>query len=129
MTRVAAFVLVILVAGCGSPAIDQSAKALGEALIDASVSGEALSLANSTSFPAVVRFGPSLPQKLASMRPLLSSGCSVEMIPKAAAIGSFWDTHHLYFVCSNRRVLGIRLRYSSRLEKFHVRGYWTPRSL
>ncbi len=78
-------------------------------------------------FEGVVIIGDGLADRLFNLASTFREGCSSEAFSGPSPVhGQFWDTHHLYFVCEGKKILGVRLKYQNRIDKFHIRGYWSP---
>ena len=79
---------------------------------------------------AVVHIGNGLKRKLATIGVSLNGSCSVIGVsgdaPKPIGDGSASD--HILISCGGKHVLGLRLMLEAKLNKFHVIGFWSPRS-
>ncbi len=100
---------------------------LGERLMESVVEHPEILLNKKRDFEGVVIIGEGLAAQLFNLASTFREGCTSEAIAGPSPVhGEFWDTHHLYFVCDGKRALGIRLKYEKRIDKFHIRGFWSP---
>ena len=119
------FFIIILFLACASP--DEKfvgAKEIGDYLISATIDGSLNSI-NPKNHPGIVLVGKSLKNQLNELKPKFSNDCITEVQKGDAGVGDGTATHHIFLVCGETRLIGIRLKYDEKYNSFHILGYWT----
>ena len=117
--------IIIFLSACASP--DQKfidAKEIGNYLISATLDGN-LNSTDPKNHPNIVLVGQSLKNKLTELKPRFSKNCVTEVEKGDADVGNGTATHHLFLVCGETKLIGIRLKYDEKYNSFHILGFWT----
>ena len=121
------FLFVVLLIGCeNTEELNSKAAQVGEYLLD-SVSSGGLERTGSGDHPGIVSLNKNLQSKLISLKPTFNASCGtvVNTGDVRGELGDGAATHHMYITCDNEKIIGIRLKYDSEEESFHILGYWT----
>lgn len=76
----------------------------------------------------IVNIGPKLIQKLDEISQKENKKYMIKTFSGDVEQGDSTATHHILISNGQDNVLGIRLKYDKKLDKFHILGFWTPRN-
>ena len=102
----------------------------GQYLVTRTLNGTAREMLNQeNSLPHVIAVGPSLAEKLDTLRgEFAASQMTYEVHRGDAAfpLGDGGPGYQLYFLANGKGILALRLGYDIFEDKFRIWGYWTP---
>ena len=116
-----ALFFIVVVSCTNNQQHDAAAVAVGDYLLESTLSGDIFKSPN-IGHANIVRIGDGLKGKLMELNPKLNQKCSTVLD------GEFDDseaTHRVKIVCEKKPLLGIRLKYDSDYNSFHILGWWT----
>lgn len=124
MKYIVLLILSLLLSCSSSETINETAKSLGNYLVNASIDGS-IKNKDSTEHPSIINLSGSLKNKLLSMNEYFNPSCYTQVLSGDSSIGNNTASHHIYIICDTQKKIGIRLKFDEGNNAFHILGFWT----